>query len=73
MAERLKVKLLESDKLVDIVAGPDAYRDIPRLIEAIEVGTFTHVAWLLRCAISSILSHLFRLVVCLLRQLRHKK
>ena len=38
MAERLKVKLLESDKLVDIVAGPDAYRDIPRLIDTIEVS-----------------------------------
>lgn len=37
MAERLKVKLLDSDKLVDIVAGPDAYRDIPRLIDTIEV------------------------------------
>lgn len=38
MAERLKVKLLESDKLVDIVAGPDAYRDIPRLLDTIEVS-----------------------------------
>lgn len=32
MAERLKVRLLESDKMVDVVAGPDAYRDLPRLI-----------------------------------------
>ena len=37
MAERLKVKLLDSDKLVDLVAGPDAYRDIPRLLDTIEV------------------------------------
>ncbi len=39
MAERLKVKLLDSDKLVDLVAGPDAYRDIPRLLDTIEVGS----------------------------------
>ncbi|KAJ1679211.1 hypothetical protein EV182_002507 [Spiromyces aspiralis] len=32
MAERLKAKLLESDKLVDIVCGPDAYRSLPRLL-----------------------------------------
>jgi tRNA A37 methylthiotransferase MiaB len=34
MAERLKEKVLE-EKLVDIVAGPDAYRDIPRLIKIV--------------------------------------
>lgn len=32
MAERLKTKLLEEEKLVDIVVGPDAYRDLPTLI-----------------------------------------
>lgn len=37
MAERLKTALLEEEKLVDLVAGPDAYRDLPHLIE--EVGT----------------------------------
>lgn len=37
MAERLKKALLEEEKLVDLVAGPDAYRDLPNLIE--EVGT----------------------------------
>ncbi len=37
MAERLKKNLLEEEKLVDIVAGPDAYRDLPNLIT--EVGT----------------------------------
>ena len=37
MAERLKAALLEEEKLVDIVAGPDAYRDLPNLVE--EVGT----------------------------------
>lgn len=37
MAERLKKNLLDEEKLVDIVAGPDAYRDLPNLIT--EVGT----------------------------------
>ncbi len=37
MAERLKQNLLDEEKLVDIVAGPDSYRDLPNLIE--EVGT----------------------------------
>lgn len=37
MAERLKTKLLDEEKLVDIVAGPDSYRDLPRLLsEAVE-------------------------------------
>lgn len=38
MAERLKSKFLEEEKLVDIVAGPDAYRDLPNLIEQVEGG-----------------------------------
>ncbi|MCS7082501.1 MAG: tRNA (N6-isopentenyl adenosine(37)-C2)-methylthiotransferase MiaB [Bacteroidetes bacterium] len=39
MAERLKRRLLEEERLVDVVAGPDAYRDLPRLIEeAAETG-----------------------------------
>jgi tRNA-2-methylthio-N6-dimethylallyladenosine synthase len=38
MAERLKTKLLEQEQLVDIVVGPDAYRDIPKLIEKVEEG-----------------------------------
>lgn len=38
MAERLKKKLMDREKLVDIVVGPDAYRDIPRLIEEVESG-----------------------------------
>jgi len=33
MAERLKSKLLEEEKLVDLVVGPDAYRTLPALIE----------------------------------------
>lgn len=37
MAERLKEKLLEKEKLVDLVIGPDAYRELPALIE--EAGT----------------------------------
>lgn len=38
MAERLKKNLLEKEQLVDIVVGPDAYRDLPRLIEEVETG-----------------------------------
>ena len=38
MAERLKEKLLETEKLVDIVAGPDAYRQLPILIAEAEGG-----------------------------------
>jgi len=38
MAERLKTKLLEEEKIVDIVAGPDSYRDLPRLVEEAETG-----------------------------------
>lgn len=38
MAERLKDQLLEEEKLVDIVAGPDAYRELPGLIEEVETG-----------------------------------
>lgn len=38
MAERLKTKLLEEEKLVDLVVGPDAYRDLPLLIENAEDG-----------------------------------
>lgn len=33
MAERLKDKLVEENKVVDLVAGPDAYRDLPRLLQ----------------------------------------
>ena len=38
MAERLKSKLLEEEKLVDVVAGPDSYRDLPKLIAEVEEG-----------------------------------
>jgi tRNA-2-methylthio-N6-dimethylallyladenosine synthase len=38
MAERLKEKFLEEEKIVDIVAGPDAYRSLPLLIEEAESG-----------------------------------
>lgn len=38
MAERLKTKLLEEEKLVDVVAGPDAYRDLPKLVAEVEDG-----------------------------------
>src|SRR6186713_3135247 len=39
MAERLKSKLLEEEKIVDLVAGPDAYRDLPKLIEKVDEGS----------------------------------
>lgn len=38
MAERLKQQLLEEEKLVDLVAGPDAYRDLPRLVAEVDAG-----------------------------------
>jgi tRNA-2-methylthio-N6-dimethylallyladenosine synthase len=38
MAERLKAKLLEEEKLVDLVVGPDAYRTLPGLVEEAEGG-----------------------------------
>ena len=38
MAERLKKQLLEEEKLVDIVAGPDAYRELPLLLTEVEDG-----------------------------------
>lgn len=36
MAERLKHQLLEKEKIVDIVAGPDSYKDLPRLLTLTE-------------------------------------
>ncbi|MBN9484217.1 MAG: tRNA (N6-isopentenyl adenosine(37)-C2)-methylthiotransferase MiaB [Bacteroidetes bacterium 43-93] len=41
MAERLKAKFLEEEKLVDIVVGPDAYRSLPGLINEAEGGQKT--------------------------------
>jgi tRNA-2-methylthio-N6-dimethylallyladenosine synthase len=38
MAERLKAKFLEEEKLVDIVVGPDAYRDLPNLLDNAQDG-----------------------------------
>jgi tRNA-2-methylthio-N6-dimethylallyladenosine synthase len=38
MAERLKTKLLEEEKIVDMVVGPDSYRDLPNLISEVEDG-----------------------------------
>ncbi|MCB0558167.1 MAG: tRNA (N6-isopentenyl adenosine(37)-C2)-methylthiotransferase MiaB [Lewinellaceae bacterium] len=38
MAERLKAQFLEEEKLVDLVVGPDAYRDLPNLIGTAEDG-----------------------------------
>ncbi|MDB4752094.1 radical SAM protein, partial [Flavobacteriaceae bacterium] len=38
MAERLKEKFLEEEKIVDMVVGPDAYKDLPNLLQEIESG-----------------------------------
>ncbi len=38
MAERLKDQLIEEEKLVDIVVGPDAYRDLPHLVAEVDDG-----------------------------------
>jgi tRNA-2-methylthio-N6-dimethylallyladenosine synthase len=38
MAERLKAKLLEEEKIVDMVVGPDAYRSLPELIQEVDGG-----------------------------------
>jgi len=38
MAERLKHKFLEEEKIVDLVVGPDAYKDLPNLLEEVESG-----------------------------------
>ena len=38
MAERLKAKFLEEEKIVDLVVGPDAYKDLPNLINEVEEG-----------------------------------
>ena len=38
MAERLKDQLLEEEKIVDLIAGPDAYRDLPNLVDQVDGG-----------------------------------
>ena len=38
MAERLKTKFLEEEKIVDLVVGPDAYKDLPNLIAEVNEG-----------------------------------
>lgn len=38
MAERLKSQLLEEEKIVDLVIGPDAYRDLPKLVDEASDG-----------------------------------
>ena len=38
MAERLKEKLLEDEPILDIIVGPDAYRDLPRILEEVKSG-----------------------------------
>jgi len=38
MAERLKTKFLEQEKIVDLVVGPDAYKDLPNLLQEVDQG-----------------------------------
>ena len=38
MAERLKNKFLEEEKIVDLVVGPDAYKDLPNLLDEVDAG-----------------------------------
>ena len=38
MAERIKNQLLEEEQLIDLIAGPDAYRDLPNLLQTVENG-----------------------------------
>ncbi len=38
MAERLKSQFLEQEKIVDLVVGPDAYKDLPNLLQEVELG-----------------------------------
>lgn len=38
MAERLKTELLEKEQSVDVVAGPDSYKDLPRLLAVTQSG-----------------------------------
>ncbi len=44
MAERLKSKFLEEEKIVDLVVGPDAYRDLPALLADVEDGEKAPIA-----------------------------
>ena len=39
MAERLKSKILEKEAQIDVIAGPDAYQDLPRLLAVTRGGT----------------------------------
>ncbi|MCD4680656.1 MAG: tRNA (N6-isopentenyl adenosine(37)-C2)-methylthiotransferase MiaB [Bacteroidales bacterium] len=38
MAERLKDKLFEEEPIIDLIAGPDAYRDLPSLLNKVKIG-----------------------------------
>lgn len=43
MAERLKTKILDKGKLVDVIAGPDSYKDLPRLLAITDSETAVNV------------------------------
>ena len=43
MAERLKHKFLEEEKIVDMVVGPDAYKDLPNLLDDVQDLSLIHI------------------------------
>jgi len=38
MAERLKTKIIEKEKQVDLICGPDSYKDLPRMLAVTQSG-----------------------------------
>lgn len=43
MAERLKHKILDKERIVDVIAGPDSYKDLPRLLAQTDKETAINV------------------------------
>lgn len=66
MAERLKSKLLETDGLAHLVAGPDAYRDLPRLISAVRGGAVGAEAMNVQLSADETYADIVRSSVCCL-------
>jgi len=56
MAERLKTRLLEEDSVVDVVCGPDAYRDLPRLLAVTDTGLTAGIKPHYNCGTHSFIS-----------------
>ena len=60
MAERLKEELLSREQIIDIIAGPDAYRDLPVLVKEAENGIKAVNVQLSRCETYSDISPLYQ-------------